>query len=70
MCLVITPKDVIDRVGLIVDIAGDFEAAHGAEIKLHQDVLESIAGGKCEEARRCAKLALQTSQIQFKRVKA
>lgn len=55
------------RVMAIVDLQKDFEAAHGAEDKLYRDLLKSISDGKCEDPKKCARLALQSKQVKFKR---
>jgi hypothetical protein len=62
-------KEVQTRVKLIRTMAGDPEAAHGAEDSLHYDVLSAIATGeiKGKEARECASLASTTEGIDFKR---
>lgn len=64
-------EKITKKVQEVRDLAGtDFEAAHGREIDLHKDVLRAIANGKCEDPAACAKEALRTTRIKFKRVTA
>jgi len=61
-----TPGEVEARVERIRAMAGDDEAAHGAEDSLRRDVLLAIAGG-ARNARALARTALETEEIEFAR---
>lgn len=61
------PATIEIRLGYIRAIAGDPEAAHPEEDRLHRDVLRAIADGNCSEPRRCAEIALRSLQIEFPR---
>lgn len=65
--MTMTLQEVELRVQGIRDIAGDDEAAHGAEDLLHQEVLRSIADDECTAPRACAAAALETLKIDFAR---
>ena len=58
---------VLNKVEDIRHAAGDAEAAHGMEDQLHQDVLEAIANGRCQEPKKVAAAALLTKEIEFPR---
>lgn len=62
-----TPEDVRKEVAQIKYRAGDDEAAHSMEDKLHQDVLLAIAEGRCADPAACAREALATRSIEFSR---
>jgi hypothetical protein len=62
-----TVEKVRETIVRINDMAGDDEAAHSLEDKLHHDVLEAIAAGKCENPRELAREVIQTKNIQFSR---
>jgi hypothetical protein len=60
--------DVIsERVEAIRAIAWDAESAHGDEDALRAAVLRHIARGKCYNPRRCSRIALTTTGIEFAR---
>ncbi len=63
----LTKEHVIQRVADIAASAGDDEGAHGMEDKLHQDVLQAIAMGTCDDPVGCATEALKTLSIDFAR---
>jgi hypothetical protein len=63
----VTPAWVRERVAVIWDIADDPERAHSAEDRLHADVLDAIAAGRCDDPRGCAAAALATRGIEFPR---
>ena len=65
--LMLTVKDVIERVQKIFDIRGDDEMAHIHEEDLYLDVLKAIAEGKCDNPAACAREAVKTDEIQFSR---
>jgi hypothetical protein len=62
-----TVDEVKARVEEIRNMAGDDEAAHGMEDKLHQDVLRAIANRECPNPARLAYRALETKEIDFSR---
>lgn len=69
---VMTPQDVRKRVEQIRKLAGpgaDYEALHGMEDNLHQDVLAAIAEGVLEP-QAVAAAALRTKKIEFPRYAA
>lgn len=61
-----TPDDVRARVQHIADISADDESAHGAEDRLHVDVLRAVAAGH-PDAAALAREALKTDDIDFAR---
>lgn len=61
-----SPEDVRDRVEAVRALAGDSEAAHVAEDRLHRDVLLAIARGE-QYAQGLAQWALETTTIMFER---
>lgn len=64
-----TRMDVRDRLEHIRDIAGDDEAAHGAQDALFREVLTAIASGtgSLRNARVIAEDALTVDEIDFAR---
>ena len=60
------PSDVKERVAVIEDMMGDFEAAHGAEDSLFEDVLRAIANGT-NKPKELAAEALKSKLIDFGR---
>lgn len=62
-----TREQVARRVDAIAAYADDDEAAHGMEDRLHQDVLQAIAAGQCDDPKACAAEALKTLAIEFER---
>lgn len=63
-----TVKDVVEEVEYIRSIAGDDEAAHGAEDDLWEKVLKAIATGQYNfTAHSLAGVALKTKEIRFAR---
>jgi hypothetical protein len=63
----LTVIEVIRRVGVIKEIAGDDEAAHSNEDDLHQAVLQAISLDQCDDPVGCATEALKTRDIEFER---
>lgn len=61
------PEDVLLRVAAIAQMVGDDETAHGAEDTLHQDVLKAIGSGTCASPAECARIALDTLDLDFAR---
>ncbi len=59
-------SQVLARIEAIKSLAGDCEAAHSEEDKLHVDVLREIAKGGMF-AEELAKAALRTLDIEFER---
>lgn len=45
----------------------DYEAAHADEDRLWRDVLRAIAEGWCEDPAACARAALESQDLEFKR---
>lgn len=66
-----TLQNIRDRIARIIKAAdrGDYEAAHGMEDTLHQDVLRAIAGG-VDSPGALAFEALKTQQLDFERYTA
>lgn len=62
----LTVEHVRQRLEEIKTFAGDSEAAHGAEDKLHQDILRAIAEGAADGP-ELAKAGLETLGIDFER---
>lgn len=62
-----TPDDVEQRLRKIGEASGDDELAHGMEDELHQDVLRAIADGTIVDGATCARLALKSLDMKFKR---
>lgn len=60
-------EEVKARVQAIRANSGDDEAAHSDEDNLHQEVLQAIADGTCDDPRACAGAALETTKIDFSR---
>jgi hypothetical protein len=46
---------------------GDPEGAHSREDDLYLQLLTAIANGKCENPALCAKIAIQTQELDFAR---
>jgi len=61
-----TPKEVAKRVAMIGECRGDYEAAHGMEDQLREDVLQAIAGG-APNAADLAREALKSTDMDFPR---
>ena len=61
------PEYVANQVEYICSIANDDEAAHAAEDSLHKEVLKAISEGTASDPELCAKFALLTANIDFKR---
>lgn len=55
------------RIEEIRAMAGDWEAAHGAEDRLREQVLQAIADGIVQDPAAVAKEVLRTSEIDFPR---
>lgn len=68
----LTPERVQEEVEYIKTIAGDDEAAHGAEDYLWSQVIEAIATNRLSgsDAQRAALYALQTRDVKFSRWRA
>lgn len=64
--IVITVERIETRVARIASLAGDNEAAHGAEDDLYIDVLKHIAQGDDEHA-ELARAALKAADIPYTR---
>lgn len=64
-----TVEEAYKRVERIRRMAGDDEAAHGAEDEFREEVLKVIASGQVTEhtAQELAQIALSTSEIAFAR---
>jgi hypothetical protein len=62
-----TVEEVEAEVARIRAIAGDDEAAHGAEDDLWENVLRSIASGETTQPAEIAAAALKTKTIEFAR---
>lgn len=62
-----TVEQVRKQVEFIKSVAEDDEAAHSYEDELHQQVIQAIAAGKCENPRELALEALATRNIKFAR---
>lgn len=58
---------VKEKISEIKKVRRDPEAAHCLEDSLHEDVLEAIAAGSCDDPVGCAKEALMTRDISFPR---
>ena len=65
--LMLTVKDVIERVQKIFDIRDDDEMAHIYEDNLYLDVLKAIAEEKCDNPAACAREAVKADEIKFSR---
>jgi hypothetical protein len=63
----LTLEHVLKMLEDVYASAGDNEAAHGLEDRMHQTVLRAIADGKCEEPREAARIALKSQEISFAR---
>ncbi len=61
-----TEQEARERLEEIRGIAGDDEVAHSKEDEFHRDVLSLIATG-CHNGQELARIAIQTSEIQFAR---
>lgn len=61
-----TPSEALARLARVRDMAGDYEAAHGAEDDFRADVLQAIADGH-PDPQALASVALQTAEIEFAR---
>jgi hypothetical protein len=46
---------------------GDHEATHGREDSMYQELVWSIAKGKCDDPAACCKEALKSKRIKFRR---
>lgn len=62
-----TVEEIESEVERIRGMAGDDEAAHGAEDDLWRRVLEYIATGKADDPQHLALEALGTTKIEFQR---
>lgn len=62
-----TPVDVAQRVKDIEASVGDDESAHSLEDELRRDLLEAIAEGRCTSPGHCARIALRTEKLDFRR---
>ena len=63
-----TIEEIKRRVAEIKEVGdADFEASHGNEDSLHEDVLQAIADGDFGEASKWATEALKTLDIDFNR---
>jgi hypothetical protein len=64
----VTRLQVADRVMFVATCAdaGDYEAAHAEERRLHRDVLREVAAG-AEDGRWLAEAALTTLDLEFPR---
>lgn len=62
-----TVDDVRKELDRIRSMARDPEAAHGSEDNLHQEVLDAIAEGNCDDPAALAAAALQSTLISFPR---
>lgn len=62
-----TVAEVEVEVARIREMAGDDEAAHGAEDDLWENVLRAIASGETKDAAGIAAAALKTKTIDFAR---
>ncbi len=60
-------REVLERVAMIADMAGDDEEAHSEEDALHREVLRAVAEGQAEDPAACARHALTTQEIKFAR---
>ena len=63
-------KEVKKRLVEVLDKASDYERAHILEDALHQDLLTAIARGKCRDPKACAREAIKTLNISFRRYHA
>ncbi len=63
----VTPTYVRLAIERIKELTHDDEAAHSCEDALHQDVLRAIADHECQEPELCAKMALESAEIDFAR---
>lgn len=57
----------LERIRWQAEAEADSEAAHGLEDDLWSDVLRAIAANECDDPVNCARLALTTADIRFKR---
>jgi len=62
-----TVEYIRDQVRKIENSAGDYEAAHGLEDELFEDVLTAIAERTCDDPVACAREAVKTTEIEFAR---
>ena len=62
-----TPGDVVERVGQIAAVADDDEDAHCKEDHLYIDILQAIADGEIADAQACAREALKVRDMDFSR---
>ena len=62
-----TPDDVRKEIENIRAMQGDPEGAHSREDDLYLQLLTAIANGKCENPALCAKIAIQTQELDFAR---
>src|ERR1051326_1491076 len=62
-----TVQDVKSRVAKIRKLRDDSEMAHAAEDALYEELLAAIASGIAEEPAAMARVALETSTIDFER---
>lgn len=62
-----TLADVMAHAAAIADVADDNERAHVFEDELHRRVLQAIADGTCEDPQGCAREAIRTLELRFKR---
>ena len=61
------PATVAAAVAVVAAAAHDPEVAHSCEDDLMRQVLTAIARGQCADPPECARLALQTMDLDFPR---
>ncbi len=62
-----TVAEVEHRVQQLALVAHDNETAHTQEDDLYEELLEDIANGTCVDPRECAREALKTKLLPFRR---
>lgn len=54
----VNPQTVRYAVDCLRGMAGDDEAAHSAEDRLHRAVMAAIDAGECEDPKECARIVM------------
>lgn len=69
--MIVKPDDVRQRVVEIEEVGdSDYERAHSLEDALYKDILEAIREDRCYAIQACAREALKSQDIDFRRVSA